>query len=50
MVADPRGFPDVRRRPGPDHQRMIAILALAAAGMLIPLLLLSAADRRSATS
>jgi hypothetical protein len=29
---------------------MIAMLTLAAAGMLIPLLLLSAADRRGATS
>lgn len=35
---------------GPIMAVMIAMLTLAAAGMLIPLLILSASDRRGATS
>ena len=35
---------------GPIMVVMFAMLTLAAAGMLIPLLILSASDRRNATS
>lgn len=50
MARHARGFPDVRRRPEPDHDRMFALLTLAATGMLLPVLILWAADQRRTTT